>query len=286
MNSSAHLAPIRKRVLIADDETIVLQMLVDLLRNEPVDVVTAGNGADAWELLEHGGFDLLISDVWMPHLNGLELLSRLRHLPSAPPVIVMTGDDAPLTMLEAVRKSAHHVFAKPFIAADMVDAVRRALAVPDADPIEVISATPSWVELSLPCELRSPDRIQPLLMKLKSDLPHEVRENVAQAFRELLLNAIEWGGKLDPRHRVRLSYIRTARMLLYRISDPGAGFKFAALEHAAVNNPEGDPIRHMKARDEQGLRPGGLGILMAQQLVDEVIYNELQNEVLLVKYLD
>ena len=57
------------------------------------------------------------------------------------------------------------------------------------------------------------------------------------------------------------------------------------LQHAAITHPD-NPIEHMDVREEKGLRPGGFGILMVRAKVDELIYNEKQNEVVFVKYLD
>jgi hypothetical protein len=74
-------------------------------------------------------------------------------------------------------------------------------------------------------------------------------------------------------------------MVIYRIADPGKGFKTEELDHAAINHPD-DPIEHMNIRMQKGLRPGGFGILMVRAKVDELIYNEKQNEVVFVKYLD
>ena len=123
-------------------------------------------------------------------------------------------------------------------------------------------------------------------MHLEANLPEAVRESVAQAFRELLSNAIEWGGKLDPNRKVRISCVRAKRMLLYRIADPGEGFDIEGLRHAAISNPADDPIRHLVVREQQGLRPGGFGLAMTRSLVDELIFNEARNEVICVKYLD
>jgi anti-sigma regulatory factor (Ser/Thr protein kinase) len=130
------------------------------------------------------------------------------------------------------------------------------------------------------------ERIQSFVMHLEAKLSEDVREAVAQAFRELLMNAIEWGGRLDPNRKVRISCVRTKRMLLYRIADPGEGFDIEGLRHAAISNPEHDPIRHLVVREEKGLRPGGFGLAMTRSLVDELIYNEARNEVLFVKYLE
>ena len=153
--------------------------------------------------------------------------------------------------------------------------------------IEVVSARPEWVEMVAPCSLEMADRIQSFVMQLESQmLPEAVRESVAQAFRELLKNAIEWGGKLDPHRKVRISCVRAKRMLLYRIADPGEGFDIEKIRHAAICNPADDPRATWIIREEQGIRPGGLGLMMTQSLVDELIYNEARNEVMFIKYLD
>ena len=121
---------------------------------------------------------------------------------------------------------------------------------------------------------------------LDADLAPDVRASIAYAFRELLLNAVEWGGKLDPSRTVRIACLRAKRMILYRIADPGPGFKIEDLPHAAVGQPPDDPIAHMQVREAKGIRPGGFGLLTVQATVDELLYNEDRNEVVFVKYLD
>jgi two-component system, sensor histidine kinase and response regulator len=151
--------------------------------------------------------------------------------------------------------------------------------------IEVISAHPTWVELLVPCTRDAADQIQPVVARLGADLPAAVVESVVDAFRELLLNAIEWGGQLDPSRKVRIACVRTNRVLIYRIADPGPGFKLKDLTHAAISYP-GDPLEHERVRAEKGLRAGGFGLLMVRAKVDELVYNEKQNEVIFMKYLD
>lgn len=124
-----------------------------------------------------------------------------------------------------------------------------------------------------------------LLGELEIEMPHDIWEDVAAAFRELLLNAIEHGGKSDARKRVKVSLLHTARALVVHVQDPGKGFSLESLRHSALANPEDDPTRHVEIRAEQGQRPGGFGILMASNLVDELHYNERGNEVVFVKNL-
>src|SRR3954466_705153 len=165
--------PDKKKLLIVDDDPVVTNVLQDLFRNDGVEVTVAANGAEGLERLKNGHFDLLVTDVWMPKMTGLELLSEVNKLPDQPPVLVMTADDTPETMLRAVREQAHHFITKPFKAAEVQQVVRQMLESPPRK-LEVISAKPEWVELIVPCELRSADRIQGLLIKLKADLPEEM----------------------------------------------------------------------------------------------------------------
>jgi anti-sigma regulatory factor (Ser/Thr protein kinase) len=152
--------------------------------------------------------------------------------------------------------------------------------------IEVISAVPNWVELVISSTREAAEITQAFVAKLEADLPHELINSIRQALRELLLNAVEWGGKLDPKQKVRVARMRYARVLLYRVADPGPGFSFEGLEHAAVHQTSAESIARVAVvRDQLGMRPGGFGIAMARAIADELLYNEAQNEVILIKYL-
>ncbi len=118
------------------------------------------------------------------------------------------------------------------------------------------------------------------------EVPDDVRESIGLVFHEMLMNAIEWGGKFDSNRKVRIAYLRARRMLLYRIADPGSGFRFDDLSHAAVSYPTEEFTQSASVRQQKGLRPGGFGVLMARRLTDELLYNEAHNEVVFVKYLD
>jgi PAS domain S-box-containing protein len=149
--------------------------------------------------------------------------------------------------------------------------------------IDVVSALPGWVELIVPCTREAAEQIQQVVERLGADLSEDVQESVVFAFRELVMNAVEWGGGLDPSHKVRITCVRTDRMLMYRIADPGPGFSFENLDHAAITHD--NPIDHMEVRSAKGLRAGGFGVLTVRASVDELVYNQKQNEVIFIKYL-
>jgi len=278
-------ATARRRILLVDDDRGLRLALSTLLTDAGHTVDTAGDGLDALALLQAQPFDVVLLDIGLPGMSGLDVLARARQLAAPPLVIMMTADDTPEAVLESARRQAFRFLHKPFPPHTIVEVVADAIGADAALSFEVVSARPEWLELVAPCTVAMADRIQSFVMRLEAHLPEDVREAVGYAFRELLMNAIEWGGKLDPNRKVRISCVRTKRMLLYRIADPGEGFDIDGLSHAAIANPDHDPIRHLEVREQQGLRPGGFGLAMTRSLVDELIYNEARNEVLFVKYL-
>ena len=152
------------------------------------------------------------------------------------------------------------------------------------DGIEVSSATPVWVRLLVRCDQATADRLMQFFVEM-ADMPDEEKGEVAYALREMLMNAISHGAHFDPSQYVEIQYLRSRRAVACRIKDPGEGFALENLLHAAISNPPDDPICHITVREESGLRPGGYGILLSSHLVDDLIYNEKGNEVLLIKYL-
>jgi CheY-like chemotaxis protein/anti-sigma regulatory factor (Ser/Thr protein kinase) len=274
------------KILVVDDDKATRHVLQTVLTNAGFSTVVARDGIEALKSLRADRFDLVLLDVWMPRMNGLELLAKLRAIEARPRVVVMTSDDAPETLLKAVREQAVRYVHKPVEATQLLETVREALAAPYPPVVEVISARPEWVELVVPCTREAAGHIEAVMSQLDATLAPDVRASIGYAFRELLLNAVEWGGKLDPSRTVRIACLRAKRLIMYRIADPGTGFKIEDLPHAAVGQSSDDPIAHMHVREAKGIRPGGFGLLTVRASVDELLYNEQRNEVVFVKYLD
>jgi anti-sigma regulatory factor (Ser/Thr protein kinase) len=105
------------------------------------------------------------------------------------------------------------------------------------------------------------------------------------AFREILVNAMEHGGGFDPAKRIEVTTARTQRAVVFHFRDPGGGFDRSGMDHAAANPTPEAVMTSAIRRAELGMRPGGFGMLIVRQIVDEVVYNERGNEVLLIKHL-
>jgi anti-sigma regulatory factor (Ser/Thr protein kinase) len=220
--------------------------------------------------------------------NGSDPLQLLRKVRAVRPDtrVIVTGGLDPATVVSAIRDRAYSYFHDPAPAGPLNDMVQQALdATSWKDDIRVISARPEWVTLEVRCKMDAVERVAQFAREITADLPAQIREDVCGAFRELLMNAVEHGAKCDPHKRVRTALLRTERSVIVHIHDPGKGFSLDSLPHAAISNPENSPIQHIEVRVGQGQRPGGFGILMTRNLVDELIYNERGNAVLFVKYL-
>jgi len=234
-------------ILVTDDDLTTRQMLRGILKKAGYSVATAPDGVAALKAIRKIKFDLVLLDIWMPKMTGLGFLGHLHAETYFPKIVVMTSDQTSDTLLAALRGRVYQFLKKPLDATTLLATVENALSTsPEVPAIEVLSANTQWVELMVPCERSVVSRVQSFLMHMDMDLAPDVIEKVGYAFRELLNNAIEWGGHLDPNQKVRVSYIKTKRMLMYRLDDPGPGFKLEDLKHAAINNPLDNPIAHMQ----------------------------------------
>ena len=272
-------------ILIVDDDPDIHHLLAVALGSGKYLIADAYNGLEALSVLEARPCELVITDIRMPGLDGLELLRRIHEVRQDTKVLVMTAESTPATVISSLRDQAAGYFSKPFSLDAVADMVARALSAPAAEgDIEVLSAIPRWISLQLRCKLDTAEKLNPFLREMGTDLTAEEREDVGTAFRELLMNAIEHGGRSDPNKTVQVDYVRTGKSIIYRVRDPGEGFSLDNLPHAAISNSPDAPFEHVDVRDRLGLRPGGFGILLIRNLADELIYNQKGNEVLLIKY--
>jgi anti-sigma regulatory factor (Ser/Thr protein kinase)/CheY-like chemotaxis protein len=190
-------------------------------------------------------------------------------------------------VIEALQHGMFAYFSRPFDPLAVQEAIHQALALPTwSDGIVVTSALPEFITVRLRCRMYTADRLALFMKELPCDLSPEDRSQLTFAFREMLLNAIEHGGKFNPNQWVRVSRVRTKRTIVYHIEDPGEGFSRDQLKHAAIANPSDRPFAHMEVRAAEDMRAGGFGMLLTSRIVDEVIYSQKGNEVILIKHLD
>ncbi len=277
-----------KTALLIGADPEVESALAGILNPEGWNLQKAAGNDDAFALAKSRVFDLVITGR---HTSGREDVAFLRKIRSVHPhtrMIILADESTPADVIASMREYAFGYLSKSFSMESLSEIVQMALDSPAWDDgIEIVSATPQWIKLHVRCEMQSADRVLHFMGEIADlDLPEDERRDVGIAFREMLLNAMEHGGHFDPTQYVEISYVRTRHMVMCRIKDPGQGFSLEEIRHAAIANPPEDPTAHIVLRDQQGLRPGGYGVMLAKHLVDDLIYGEKGNEVLLVKYLN
>jgi two-component system, OmpR family, response regulator len=273
------------RLLVVDPNRSVHEFLMPLLQREDRAICNAYDRREALGFLRGDPYDLVLAGQSENGFDGLKFLRQVRTLQPKARVIV-TGDPDPNRVVRAIRARAYSYFHTPLPPGPLTDMVQQALESDSwQDDIQVHSAAPDWIALDIRCKLEAVDRTIQFFREVLASLPTQTREDLVASFRELTLNAVEHGGKNDPRKRVRISMMRTPGLLIGQIADPGKGFSLDALPHAAISNPSDSPIHHVEVRAEAGQRPGGFGILMTRNMVDDLIYNERGNAVLFVKHI-
>jgi len=102
------------KVLIAEDEEITLKHLVSTLQHEGYEVIGVNDGLNALGKIEKENFNVLIADIKMPGLSGIELLEKIKEKHLETEVIIMTGYGSIGSAVDAMRKGAHDYVTKPF----------------------------------------------------------------------------------------------------------------------------------------------------------------------------
>ncbi len=122
----------RYRLLVVDDEAIVVSLVRDALEDEDYDIVTAMTGTDALSLIEQQSFDLLITDIRMPGMNGIDLVKAARDKQPELGVIFMTGYANLNSAKDAIKQGAFDYIMKPFELTEIRQAVRNGLKIRQA----------------------------------------------------------------------------------------------------------------------------------------------------------
>ncbi|MDI6727942.1 MAG: sigma-54 dependent transcriptional regulator [Thermodesulfovibrionales bacterium] len=102
------------KILVAEDEEITLKHLVNTLKREGYDVSGTKNGREALDAMSKEHFDVLITDIKMPEMNGIELLERAKELDHEIEVLIITGFGSIGSAVEAMKKGAYEYITKPF----------------------------------------------------------------------------------------------------------------------------------------------------------------------------
>jgi len=117
----------KKRILVVDDEAHILHVVSLKLRNAGYEVITAGDGEEAFDLAMQQSPDLIITDLQMPFMSGLELCERLKQQEATAdiPALMLTARGFSLTQDDLARTNIVAVFSKPFSPREVLGKVQQ-----------------------------------------------------------------------------------------------------------------------------------------------------------------
>ena len=220
-----------KRILVVDDERQITRMLRTALQSSGYEVTVANHGLDALERLREQPADLIITDLAMPELNGVELTQAVRRS-SETPIIVLSVRDSEAMKVRALDAGADDYVTKPFNMPELLARVRVQMRrVPSAKEGTHLEAGDFVVDTELHSVERRRERLH--LTPKEFDLllffmrnPHRVLTH------KVLLRAI-WGlaGEDQPEYlRVLIAQLRkkieTSQEVRYIYSEPWVGYRF------------------------------------------------------------
>ena len=260
----------------------------ELRENAALQGHTVDTCRGALEVLKEARFrplDVVVTDAARPVSGAMTLVEELNRLRPGVRTILLAPALTDSDVVTALRAQVFACFTT-VNPAEIAEMAATALKTEDwRRGIEVVSGLPTWLTLRVACGLVSADRITRFLTEWESALPEDQRDLLMTAFREMLLNAMEHGAGFDPGQVIEVTAARTDRAIIFHIRDPGNGFNRDKLAHAAKANDPDSVMAAMENREAAGLRSGGFGMLIVRQVVDEMVYNERGNEVLLIKHL-
>lgn len=288
------------RILVVDDDRPQAEEFGVLLRHAGCSVTLAGNGREAMDLLRHGVPDVVLTDLDMPEMDGLELVQAIRRDYPALPVILMTAMGSEDVAAKALHHGAASYVRKRNLAREVVRTVGSVLAVAQAIPQQE-RVLDCLTDDQLSFALDNDAALVPAVLthlELVASLLHPRdrtdRIRVGIALHEALLNAIQHGNlelnsdlrqedeqvfrnlgeerrRLPPYRdrRVRIRATLSRSEAVYVVEDEGPGFDPATL-----------PVPTDPANLE---RIGGRGLMLIRTFMDEVEHNEKGNRITLRK---
>ena len=296
--SLPHSKPV---VLVVDDSPIDQTLAVAVLRkSKRWDVVVAGDGVQALDIISKARPSVVVTDMQMPHLNGLELVERIRRDFAAIPTVLMTAHGSEETAMEALRRGAASYVPKRFLADCLADCVTQVMSLTGTDEAQALLPN-CWNSTKFEFVLNNDTMLIPALVNHLQRYVRRMRYcdetetvRVGVALHEAIRNAIHHGNleldsalrrdgtdryykeadrrrQVDPyrQRRVSVTASESPTLSSYQIRDEGGGFD----TDAVFFDP--DNLADLAVG-------GGRGLFLIKTFMDEVHFNDRGNEITMI----
>ncbi len=266
--------PNRYNILIVDDEQLNLKLLADMLDNERYLIDSAANGKIAWEMVRNKEYHMLITDIRMPVMDGIELLRVVKEYNPRIPVVVVTAFATVETAVEALRLGAYNFLKKPFSIEEIQEIARKGLKVWDLleDRTRLLPGLTKTLQVSIP---NDHNLINPIFCHIADDArdlgfnEEILNMNIYLALSEAVANAMDHGNQNVADRQVHITVEVNVDTIKIVVSDEGDGFDYSSLP---------DPTNV-----ENIFKSRGRGVFLMKCYMDEVHYNDEGTCVTMVK---
>jgi CheY-like chemotaxis protein len=265
------------QVLIVDDDREVMTMLADIVRELNLTPVTASHGQEAMEKLKGQKIDLIITDLVMPKMDGLELIKQSRQLNAKIPIAVISGHGEAQNVIEALNRGAYNFVSKPFTIKEIEAIIKKGLRLREFSlgTHKILEGIRNYTEINIP---NNPHYLPPATLYIVRECQwrgiddEDQLSNVSVCADELLTNALIHGNELDEDKKISIQLVFDSEKFTMSFEDEGRGFDYHKLM-AALSA-------------EQVVPPTKRGLFIVKSLMDELSFNESGNKVTAVKYIN
>ncbi len=269
-----------KLALLAGKE--VKKNFEEALKAISVDVSSFDNSEHLLEEIVGGNFDCVLLDDNIADIDvfgvGGKIKESLEHL--KPPIFLISSKNLNIEDVDLLKYGMEAVINSEIDATTFQDELKEKINL--AKSLRIMSPVDGWVEFEIDNELKYVKEVNRMIEKIlpKSHVKREELFKMEYSFKEMLQNAWEHGNQRDEAKKIKISYVLFDDRLLIKIEDEGSGFLIDEVE-----DPTEDPIGAMTRRKDAGKRAGGWGIASVKKIMDELMYSEKGNTVLMVKYI-
>jgi DNA-binding response OmpR family regulator len=267
--------------LIVEDQPDQAETVAQILALRGFDPHIAPDGESGLDLAQRLAPDVILLDLMLPDITGFDVCRRLRTDRSTmlTPIVMLTALWQPENRVQGFRVGANQYVVKPYGIDELFTAINNARTW----RVEMEhSRLHGEIHVELNSEITLLNDLNDFLLHLcrTTPLDNEQVMHLRQAVMEMAHNAIEWGNRHQSDRLVTIRYRIYEDRVEIVVRDQGPGFDRKNLPHAAAPD---DPFSHLDVRDKLGLRAGGFGLMICQGMVDELRYNDVGNEVTLIK---
>ncbi len=227
--------------------------------------------------------DCLLIDEILINIDSFEMCKRIRELPASGdmPILMLSASKSKVDDLDVLRFGIDNMVPANLNSVEFKNFIEEKIIVKKA--LKKNEYVEDWVEFEIDNDIRFVKEIHSIVERLinRSKLTPNQIFKLEYSFKEMLQNAWEHGNGKDISKKIKISYVLFDDRLVIKITDEGSGFILNSVEDPTI-----DPIGAMQRRQQEGKRAGGWGIASVRKLMDELMFSDRGNVVLMVKYLD